>query len=160
MEEIKEVATTQGTLHYYIDWDKSEGSVIMQDAKTIARYKSLLNQHPDTEKYNVFFAFSRESFSIHVDALLQGGKIKSDEEIYSYGSGLYGTKEGICGFMNYYDERDKMIAEECDPQEVYFYEYNNHECMYSWDGDLDAIKVIINLFGKDIANNIIRIRVF
>lgn len=48
------------------------------------------------------------------------------------------------------------IKNECDPQEVYFYEYNNHECMISWDGDLEAIRLIIDTWGKDVAATIKR----
>lgn len=56
-----------------------------------------------------------------------------------------------------YDERAKQIPKECDPQEVYFYEWNNHETMYSWDGDYEAIKIILEYFGMEAAMSITRI---
>lgn len=41
-------------------------------------------------------------------------------------------------------------------REVYFYEYNNHECMIDWDGDLSAIRIIIDIWGVAIAEKITR----
>ena len=69
---------------------------------------------------------------------------------------MYGTQNGITDFINFYDDRNKAIPTECDPQEVYFYEYNNHESMFAWDGDLEAIKLIIDYYGADVARNIKR----
>lgn len=51
---------------------------------------------------------------------------------------------------------NKQIASECDPQEVYFCEYNDCECMYSCIGDEDAIKLVADLFGVEIAKSIVR----
>lgn len=50
-----------------------------------------------------------------------------------------------------------QVAKECDPQEVYFYEFNNYECMYAFDGDEEAIRTIINYFGVDVARTIHRV---
>lgn len=60
-------------------------------------------------------------------------------------------------YLATYDERAKQIPKECDPQEVYFYEWNNHETMYSWDGDYEAIKIILEYFGMEAAMSITRI---
>ena len=72
------------------------------------------------------------------------------------GTGLIGTQEGITDYLKQYDEPERRIKEECNPQEVYFYEYNNHECMIAWDGDLDAIKIIIARWGVEVAKTIKR----
>ncbi len=61
---------------------------------------------------------------------------------------LYGTKEGIAKFMNHYDEQSKQIANECDPQEVYDYEFGNHECSYTCD-DEECIKIVFGYFGLE-----------
>ena len=53
-------------------------------------------------------------------------------------------------------DREKQIPTECDPQEVYFYEYNNHECMFAWDGDKEAVEIIIRHWGKDVAKSLKR----
>lgn len=53
-----------------------------------------------------------------------------------------------------FDKMKEAVAKECDPQEVYFYEYNNYECMYSDDDE--AIGVIIDIFGVEVAKTIKR----
>ena len=50
-----------------------------------------------------------------------------------------------------------MVKEECDPQEVYFYEYNNHECQYAFDGDYEVYKLVSDIFGEYIASKIKRV---
>ena len=55
------------------------------------------------------------------------------------------------------DKLNKMVKEECDPQEVYFYEYNNHECQYAFDGDYEAYELVSDIFGEDIASKIKRV---
>lgn len=55
-----------------------------------------------------------------------------------------------------FDRMHEQVRKECDPQEVYFYEFNNHESMYAYDGDYEAIKLIIDIFGENIARKIKR----
>jgi hypothetical protein len=52
-------------------------------------------------------------------------------------------------FFKFYDDSRAAIPKECDPQEVYFYEYNNHECMIAWDGDKEAYDLIVGYGGKN-----------
>lgn len=97
-----------------------------------------------------WFAFSDQQFN--------EGKAKADigdAKIYSAGHGLYGTREGIQKFMDFYDAVDKQIADSCDPQEVYNYEFSNHECGYTCD-DRDAFAIVVRIFGPDIAANVKR----
>ena len=47
------------------------------------------------------------------------------------------------------------MSEECDPQEVYDYEYSNHECSYVGD-DTEAIEIVIAYFGKERAKEVER----
>ena len=44
------------------------------------------------------------------------------------------------------------------PPLLHFYEYNNHECCIAWDGDLEAIKIVLSLFGEEAARKIKRYR--
>lgn len=53
-----------------------------------------------------------------------------------------------------FDKMKETVAKECDPQEVYFYEFNNYECMYSDDDE--AIQIIIDIYGVDIAKTVKR----
>lgn len=104
-------------------------------------YQEIKNRQP--ELVDCFFAFSNSQFS--------EGIIKNnlqDKKIYSAGMGLYGTQEGIAQLMKYYDDLNEEIAAKCDPQEVYDYEFNNHECSYTCD-DTDAIKIVASIFGNE-----------
>ena len=55
-----------------------------------------------------------------------------------------------------FDEFAKRVKQECDPQEVYCYEFNNYECMLSWDGDEQAIRLIIDYYGVETARTVRR----
>ena len=156
INEIQSIQTTRGILNYYRDWENYDGGIVMQNAQTINRYKEIKNQHPDCDACGVFFAFSNKQFSEGYKHLVELGHIKDGDKVLSTFAGAFGTKEGFDKFFNFYKERDKVIAAECDPQEVYFYEYNNHESMIAWDGDLEAIKIIIDIWGADVARKIKR----
>ena len=134
---------------YRIDWN-CDGHIRMLDTKTLDTYHKLKYDF-NAEMHDCFFAFSNQQFKEGIERFnLQ------DKKIYSAGMGLYGTKEGIDDFYEQYKEPEKKIKEQCDPQEVYFFEYNNHESMISWDGDTEAIRIIINYWGVDIAKKIVR----
>lgn len=138
------------------NWE-NDGHLVLGESKTLDRYKELckLRSSTDCYKHHCFFAFSNEQF--------EEGKKKAgitDEKIYSAGMGLYGTKEGIGNFYDEIGSYRKKIKAECDPQEVYYYEYNNYECCIDWDGDTRAIEQIIHLFGADVARQVKRLRAF
>lgn len=127
-------------------------------AATLKRYRELYNQHPDTEKYGVFYAFGKQQLADGVRSLINRGYIAEGEEsrIRSYGCGLHGIPSEVERFLDFYKERNRRIAEECDPYEVYCYEYNNHESGISCDGDLGAISLIVDYWGEDVARTIRR----
>ncbi len=150
------VKTTRGTLQYWLDWD-CDGAIRMDNPQTIERYNELrYHSNPDCKKHHVFFAFSTEQFNEGYKGLVADGSIKEGDKICQANHGLFGTKEGIDSFYAAYDEIDAKIKEECDPQEVYFYEYNNHESMINWEGDEDAIRLIISIWGLETAKKIKR----
>lgn len=155
-KNIQTVKTTCGELQYYRDWDKFEGGIVMLNAQTVKRYREIQDEHPDADECGVFFAFSNEQFSEGYRHLVELGHIKEGDKVIQSVGGAFGTKEGLNKFFQFYEDRDKPIKEECDPQEVYFYEYNNHESMIAWDGDLEAIKIIIDIWGADVARRIVR----
>lgn len=155
-KNIITIKTTKGELRYYRDWENWEGGVRMLNAQTVKRYREIQDEHPDADKYAVFFAFSKEQFEEGYNGLVEKGFIKNGDKVLQSAGGMFGTKEGINAFLGYYEERDKKIPLECDPQEVYFYEYNNHESMLAWDGDLEAIKLVIDYWGADVARKIKR----
>lgn len=158
-KKIKTVQTPHGELRYYRDWDNSEGGVVMLNPRTLERYREIRDGHPKIENYGCFFAFGQEQFDRNLAAAVLSGRIKESDQIvyHPHYSGLYGTTKGVSEFLNWYHERDKAIPVECDPQEVYFYEYNNHECMFGWDGDKPAFDLIVAYFGEEVASKIVRL---
>lgn len=153
--DIRAVRTGHGELRYYRDWDM-DGAVCMINPRTIARYMELLNRHPDADEYGVWFAFTDARFQAGYARMREAGKIKEGDRVCRDGS-LFGTEAAILAFYAAYDRRREMMAAECDPQEVYFFEYNNHECMFGWDGDKDALDAVERIFGKDALKGITRI---
>ena len=127
----------------------------MLNAKTINRYHELKAAHPKMEDYGVFFAFGDKQFEEGRQQLIAKGYLKEGEKVCSAGMGMYGTKVEIDRYLDFYAERAKKITEECNPQEVYFYECNNHECMITHDDD-EVVKIIADYFGKEAAHKIVR----
>lgn len=158
IKDIKTVKTMRGELRYYLDWDNYDGGIVMLNAQTINRYKAIKNEHPNADKYGVFFAFSREQFAKGYKHLIELGHIKDGDKIcQDKDTGACGTKDGLAAFFKFYDDSRAAIPKECDPQEVYFYEYNNHECMLAWDGDKDAYDLIVGYWGEEVASKIVRL---
>lgn len=155
-KDIYKVKTTCGTLQYWLDWD-CDGAIRMENPQTIKRYNELrYHSHPDCKEHHCFFAFTVKDVTDGYAELVKEGVVKEGEKIVQGKHGLFGTKEGIKSFYAAYDALDEKIKSECDPQEVYFYEYNNHEAMINWDGDEDAIEIIISLWGLETAKKIKR----
>ena len=154
--KINTILTTKGELQYYRDWDNLEGGIVMMNALTIQRYREIKNQHPDADKCGVFFAFSNQQFNEGYKHLIELGHIKDGDKIVQGTYGAFGTKDGLENFFNFYEDKYIPIKEECDPQEIYFYEYNNHESMFAWEGDKEAVKIIIDIWGADVARKIKR----
>lgn len=152
-KEYLSVNTDRGELLYRINGNES---ITMKNARTLDRYWELYNLQPTTADRSVFFAFGQKQFDEAMEKKKKSGLIADGEKIYSGGAGLYGTHSGITSFLRFYDEKDKLIKAECDPQEVYFFEYNNHESFYSWEGDLETMKIIFRIWGEDVARKIVR----
>lgn len=111
-------------------------------------YQEIKNQQPTLR--DCFFAFSDAQFNEGIAKHnLEGKKI-----CRGYG-GLYGTKEGIDELMAFYDGLNDRIAKECDPQEVYNYEFANHECSITCD-DSEAMLIVISTFTEEQSRSIQR----
>ena len=106
------------------------------------KYTEIKDEQP--EMIECFFAFSNTQFAEGIKKHNLEGK-----KICNHPGGLYGTREGIEKMMAFYDNQSKCIAEECDPQEVYNYEFGNHECSYTND-DTEAIKIVVAYFGDNV----------
>jgi len=104
-------------------------------------YKEIKNRQP--ELHECFFAFSNKQFEEGVKKVGIEGK-----KIYRGIGGLYGTHEGIKQLYDFYDSLGTEITRICSPQEVYDYEFANHECDYVGD-DTEAIKIVASYFNED-----------
>lgn len=111
-------------------------------------YQEIKNNDPVL--FECFFAFSKSQIEEGIKKNNLEGK-----KIYSAPGGLYGTKEGIHKLYSDYDKMDSEIAANCEPQSVYDYEFNNHECSYTTD-DEEAIKIVVGIFGTEKAKEVKR----
>jgi hypothetical protein len=153
---VEQTVKTANGVRYYQDFERTEGSICMIKPKTIKRYHEIKDEQPEDEHYGVFFAFGEKQFEEGRKRLIRNGYLKEGEKVCSVGAGMYGTASEISRFFKFYDERGKRIGKECNPQEVYFYEWNNHECMITMDDD-EALKCVISYFGKEAAHKIVRL---
>jgi hypothetical protein len=123
---------------------------------TLKRYTELQDEkyHIDCYKYDCFYAFGQKQFDENKKRI---SPLRDGEKYVSAGAGLYGTRDGLDRLFAALKDIDEKIKQECDPQEVYFYEYNNHECQISWDGDIEPYNIILRIWGKEIASKIVRV---
>ena len=114
----------------------------------MSTYTQLKDQQP--ELVDCFFAFSNSQLSEGI-----AKHNLKDKKILRAPGGLFGTQEGISKLYSDYEEISKEITENCDPQEVYNYEFGNHECSYVGD-DEEAIKLVVSYFGDEKAKEVKR----
>lgn len=107
----------------------------------MSKYTEIRSLEPVLEE--CFFAFSNEQFAEGKQRMNIG-----DKKILRGIGGLFGTQEGISKLMKFYDDQSEQIAKECEPQEVYDYEFSNHECGYTCD-DEECIKIVLDYFGLE-----------
>lgn len=136
------------------DWD-NDGMLSCQNVKTIKRYEKLKDERDscDLSKFDMFCAFSKKQFEENRKTIRP---LKDGEKYVSFGAGVFGTRDGIEKYLAFSESINKRIAEECDPQEVYCYEFNNYECCIAYDGDVNAIRLVADYWGWDKAREIER----
>ena len=97
-----------------------------------------------------FFAFNNEQMTQGIrEHCLHGLKL------YAGPHGLVGTRNGIKTFLGHYDDISEQIKNNCNPQDVYDYEFDNHEYGYVND-DIEAIDIVIDYFGIEKAKEVKR----
>jgi hypothetical protein len=107
----------------------------------MSNYYKLKEQHPTL--VDCFFAFSKSQLAEGI----QKHNLQ-DKKIVRADGGLFGTQEGIQKLYDDYEAISKQITDNCEPQEVYDYEFVNHECSYVGD-DEEAIKLVVSYFGDE-----------
>lgn len=114
----------------------------------MSHYQELKDIQP--QLFECFFAFSDSQYNEGIAKHNLEGK-----KIFRGFGGLFGTHEGISKLYADYDAITKRVTEECDPQEVYDYEFANHECGYIGD-DSEAMKLVISHFDAEKYNQVKR----
>ena len=152
----QEYITLPSGLQYRREWEQTDGGVDMRNPRTLKRYVELQD-----EKYRIcpydfdcFYAFGQKQFDEYKKRIRP---LREGEKYVSAGAGLYGTRDGLDRLFAAIKDIDEKIKQECDPQEVYFYEYNNHECQISWDGDVEPMNIVIRIWGDEAAAKIVRV---
>lgn len=129
------------------DWDR-DGCLVIKNAKTLDRYREIHDKRTNYTDPCIFYAFDEAQLKRGMDAarphLKEGQKIKRGNY------GMWATQEAYDKMMEFFANADKMIAEECDPQEVYCYEYNNYESFIAWEGDTEAYNIVRRIYGADV----------
>lgn len=136
------------------DWD-NDGMMSYQNAKTLLRYRELCEERSkvDMKQFDCFFAFNNEQFEQGLKSIRP---LKEGEKLVRLYGGGFATKDGAERLAEYYRSIEEKIKQECDPQEVYCYEYNNYESCIAYDGDANAIRLIIDYWGEEVARKIVR----
>lgn len=145
---------TNSNFEFHQDWD-NDGMISYSHAETLSEYHRLNDERSkcDLKKFDMFCAFSDEQFARNSKTIRP---LREGEKYVSFGAGVFGTRDGIERYIAYSDDIDRQIRERCDPQEVYCYEFNNYESCIAYDGDVSAIRLIIQLFGYETAAKIKR----
>ena len=155
---MEQTITTEQKAYITRDWD-NDGFIIIHNAKTLDTYRELTYAtEPDINKYGVFFAFNQQQFDEGYNKLVKAGYIKEGEKVTRGYYGMFGVFSEMLRYIDWYKDKDKQVAELCDPQEVYWFEWRNHECNIDWDGDEPAMKKVISIFGIERARSIRRTR--
>lgn len=89
--------------------------------------------------FECFFAFNQKQFD---QGLEKTGLDRSD--VISPGMGLYGSRRGVEALRKFNQETHQLMSQ-CNPQEVYDYEFDNHECDYV-GSDFQAMEFVLSLF--------------
>ena len=106
----------------------------------MSKYQEIQERLYKMKQPGIFYAFSDKQF---VEGLIREGYIEEGQtyedfkkkgiKLYHDGYGGYGTKEALDNRLNQYKNIDKEIKENCTPEEIFQYEYHNHECGYTGD---------------------------
>ena len=101
----------------------------------MCKYYEVKKRFWDTNHPEIFYAFSKDQFE-------EGAaKMPKGKEIYRGHAGQFGTKDGFDSFRKSLDTMEASIKAECTPEEVYQYEFDNHECGYTGD-DSEAVAIV------------------
>lgn len=105
-------------------------------------YENIKREGRTYDNPKLFCAFSDEQFAKGLAKL--GVK---EECVVAGGCGCYGTQEGFEEQTAFFEGLEERIRKECTPDEIYKYEWWNHECGYTYEDD-EALKIVRYYFPK------------
>lgn len=146
---------TMAAFTFRQDWENSDGMMCWDNDKTIDRYREICEarNRVDLKQFDCFFAFSTEQFKQGLKSIRP---LNEGEKLVRIAGGGFATKDGYEKLMKYYEGVRETIKNECDPQEVYCYEFNNFESCIAYDGDVEAIRIVLDYWGEEVARRIVR----
>lgn len=150
--------TTKPIFTFERDWE-NDGTISYRNAQTLTAYHEL-NKERDScslSNFDMFCAFSKEQFAQGKASIRP---LKEGEKLVSIGGGVFGTRDGISRWEKFAEDIRAQIALRCDPQEVYCYEFNNYECCIAYDGDMNAILRVADIFGWERASGVKRFNAY
>lgn len=153
--ETKKHATASG-FTFWQDCDDYDGMLSWEGARTLDLYRELkdgFNSRKDLKAYDMFAAFNDRQFEEGKASIRH---LREGEKLVTIGMGVFGTRDGVDRYIRDCHAMSGRIAEECDPQEIYCEEYNDHESMISWDGDKLAVLAVADIFGWEACERIVR----
>ena len=138
---------------YYPNPD-NDGMLVLTGANTLKRYAEIREKTRTFHHKGMTYAFGEKQTKEALDRLRP--QLKEGEKILYNSYGMLATPEAYEAWKQALNEEREAVARECDPAEVYAYEYNNHESMYS--DDEIPFGIVCDYFGKERASKIKRIR--
>lgn len=126
----------------------------MKKEERIAKYCELKKKWNSKNYVGTFYAIDEDDKKNGIKKILS--LRNGNEELVQYTKHLFGWKRYLDEMVDKKYAIRNMIVSECNPQDVYDYEYKQNNCKIDPCGDVEAIKTIINIFGVEIANKIKR----
>ena len=140
---------------YYSNPD-NDGCLVLKGATTLKRYEEIREKTRKFRHPGMTYAFGEKQMKEALDRLRP--QLKEGEKIIYDRYGMLATPTALEAWKSALKEEREAIARECDPSEVYAYEYNNHECFYSFEGDEIPYGIVRDYFGEERASKVKRIR--
>lgn len=139
----------KGTVQVTQDWS-NDGFLRISGDQTLQRYQQLNDQlyRLDLPALGIFCAFSTEQFKAGLADIKARGLFKEGDKLQQ-AAGCFGTAESWQRYDTAVQGIKAQIKAECDPYEVYLYEYNNYECCIDWDGDDRAVEAVLKIWGLE-----------
>lgn len=125
-----------------------DGFLVITGAKTIDRYKQLTDMQCSFTHPEMKYAFGAEERAKIIRELY--AKCKEGEKVQLSRYGMIATPAAVKAWNELFISTTQAIHDECDPQEVYCYEYNNHESFINWDGDEEPLRIVRSIWGEDV----------